>query len=43
MSALATYVGGHEDLIMMKVKQHLFVEQDKCTTKTVVVDKHIVQ
>ena len=43
MSALATYVGGHEDLIMTKVKQHLFMEQEKCTTKTVVVDRHIAQ
>ena len=43
MSALATYVGGHEDLIMTKVKQYLFMEQGKCTTKTVVMNEHIAQ
>ena len=43
MSALATYVECQEDLIMTKVKQHLFIEENICTTKAVVVDKHIAQ
>ena len=42
-SALATYVECHEDLIMTKVKQHLFKEENISTTKAVVVDKHIAQ
>jgi len=42
-SALATYVECHEDLIMTKVRQHLFKEENIYTTKAVVVDKHIAQ
>jgi len=43
MSALATYVGCHADVIMTKVKRHLFMEQDNCITKAVVVDNRIAQ
>ena len=43
MSALTSYVSCHEDLIMRKVKERLYIGQDTCTTKAVVVDQHIEQ
>jgi len=36
-SALDTYVGCHEDPIMIKGKQRFFVEQGNLTTKAIVV------
>jgi len=42
-SALAIYVECHEDLIMTKVKQHLYKKENNSTTKAIVVDRHIAQ